>query len=304
MTSKMKKMKSKDEIIRYLWRKISKLGLLNFVPDKAFVKLEYRIKLGKKLDLELPQRYNEKIQWLKLYDHNPKYTKLVDKYEVREYVRNLIGEEYLIPAYGVYDTFDDIDFDQLPNEFVLKPTHTSGDVFLCKDKSKIDMTRLRKEVNSWMGKNYFYYHREWPYKNIKPRIVCEKFMSEDADSRIKDYKFFCFNGKSEMMFVASDRGTDTKFDFYDMDFTHLNVKQHYPKSPSAMVKPANYEEMITLTQTLAKDFPHVRIDLYSINGKIYFGEFTFYHFSGFEEFEPDSFDYDLGSKIQLPKAAR
>lgn len=301
MSTKLEKLKSKNEIIRYIWRKISKLGLLNFLSDELFVKLEYKLKMKNDLDIANPKRYNEKLQWLKLYDHNPLYTDLVDKYEVRKYVEDLIGKEYLIPVYGVYQNYEEIDFDALPNQFVLKPTHTSGDVFLCKDKSTIDHAELKKEVEQWLKKDYFDYHREWPYKNIEPRIVCEKFMIEKGSDRIKDYKFFCFDGKPELMFVASDRGTNTKFDFYDMQFNHLDIKQHYPKSNMSMTKPKNYDEMIKLAEILSKGYPHVRIDLYSINDTLYFGEFTFYHFSGFEPFEPDSFDFELGSLLELPQ---
>lgn len=301
MKSKLKKLMNKDEVIRYIWRKISKVGMLNFLSDKTFVKLEYRIKMGDKLNLDSPQTYNEKLQWLKLYDHNPLYVELVDKYEVRKQVENIIGKDYLIPIYGVYKNYNEINFEDLPNQFVLKPTHTSGDVFICKDKKLLNYNKLENEVNSWMKKNYFDYHREWPYKNIEPRIICEKYMSEKDNDRIKDYKFFCFNGRSELMFVASDRGVNTKFDFYDMKFNHLDLSQHYPKSETPMTKPGKFEEMIMLSEKLAKDLPHVRIDLYSINEKIYFGEFTFYHFSGFESFEPDSFDLKLGSLLNMPE---
>lgn len=301
MSLKWKKMLNLNELIRYIWRKVSKKGLLKFLSDETFVNLEYKLKMKKKLNLDGPKRYNEKLQWLKLYDHNPQYTDLVDKYEVRKHVEKLIGEEYLIPIYGIYDNYDEINFGKLPDQFVLKPTHTSGDVFICKDKTVINHAELKKELSEWLNKNYFDYHREWPYKNIKPRIICEKYMSEKGSDRIKDYKYFCFDGKAEMMFVASDRGTNTKFDFYDRQFNHMNIEQHYPKSDKALSKPNNYDEMVEISEKLSKGFPHVRIDLYSINDKIYFGEFTFYHFSGFEPFVPDSFDYELGSLLRLPK---
>lgn len=301
MNKKLEKLKNKDEVLRFFWREISKLGLLNFLPDKTFINLEYRLKMKSKLNLESPKTYNEKLQWLKLNDRKPLYTQLVDKYEVREYVEKIIGEEFLIPIYGVYESYEEINFDNLPDQFVLKPTHTSGDVFLCKDKSKIDHNSLKNKVQKWLKKDYYNWHREWPYKNIKPRIICEKFMVEKNTNRIKDYKFFCFDGKPELMFIASDRGENTRFDFYDMSFDHLKVKQHYPKSEASQTKPANYEDMKVLAEKLSKGFPHVRIDLYSINGKIYFGEFTFYHFSGFEPFEPSTFDYKFGSYLNLPR---
>ena len=160
------------KIILYLMNK----NYLSFIPDETFLKMKYKLMMGTKLDLENPKTFNEKLQWLKLHDRNPEYTKMVDKYEAKEYVANIIGKEYIIPTLGVWDKFDDIDFDALPNEFVLKPTHTSGNVFICKDKSKIDYKKLKKQVNKWLKRDYYRIHREWPYKNVKPRIIAEKYM--------------------------------------------------------------------------------------------------------------------------------
>lgn len=269
------------------------------IPDKTFIKIEYYLRTKKKLNLKNPKRYNEKLQYLKLYDRNPLYTKLVDKYEVRSYIENKIGEEYLIPMYGVYESYEDIDFDSLPNEFVLKPNHTSGDVYICKDKNEINHERLKKDIDSWMKKNYFWKHREWPYKNIKPKIICEKLMVDESGFELKDYKFFCYNGLVKNLFIATDRPNSTKFNFYDLNFNKLPFNQHYPNFNKEVSKPTGFQKMIELSGELSKEIPHVRVDFYSINGKIYFGELTFYHFSGCEVFEPDEWDYIFGEYLNV-----
>ena len=191
------------KIILYLMNK----NYLSFIPDKTFLKMKYKLMMGTKLDLENPKTFNEKLQWLKLHDRNPEYTKMVDKYEAKEYVANIIGKEYIIPTLGVWDKFDDIDFDALPNEFVLKPTHTSGNVFICKDKSKIDYKKLKKQVNKWLKRDYYRIHREWPYKNVKPRIIAEEYMENKDHTSIKDYKFYCFNGQADYVMICTGRET-------------------------------------------------------------------------------------------------
>jgi hypothetical protein len=274
------------------------------LPDILHIKIKYAIKLGKRLNLKNLKTYNEKIQWLKLYDHNPIYPILADKYLVREYVKNAIGEDYLIPLLGVYNSYDEIDFDVLPDKFVLKPNHTSGNVFICKDKSKIDKTSLERIINKWLNRKYFWEHREWSYKDIKPRILCEKYMVDESGTELKDYKYFCFDGIPKSMFVATDRSTDTRFDFYDMEFNHLPFMQHYQNSDHLITKPSKFNEMMHVSSLLSKDIPHVRIDLYEVFGRIYFGEFTFYHFSGYEIFEPSEYDEMFGSWLTLPQLAR
>lgn len=271
-----------------------------WVPSKIYIKIQYRNYTGKKLDLRNPQTFNEKLQWLKLYDRNPLYTNLVDKYKVREFISQTIGEEYLIPLLGVWDKFDEIDFGELPNKFVLKPNHTSGDVFICKDKTKVNFDELRTKVNAWLEREYYWEHREWPYKNIKPRIFAEKYMVDESGVELKDYKFFCFNGEPKALFVATDRGIDTRFNFYDMQFNQLPFMQHYKNSTKKINKPQGFDEMVILATTLSTGIPHVRVDFYDVNGKIYFGELTFYHFSGLEKFEPDEWDFKLGSWLELP----
>lgn len=252
-------------------------------------------------DLDNPKRYNEKLQWLKLNDIHPEYTHLVDKYESKEYVRKIIGAEYIIPTLGVWDTFDEIPFDKLPNAFVLKTTHDSGGVVVCPDKSKLNVKAARRKLEKSLRHNYFYEHREYPYKDVKPRIIAEKFMVDESGSELKDYKFFCFDGRCKMMFIATGRRiNDVRFDFFDPDFHHLPFRQGHPWSDKEIIKPENFEEMVDIAEKLSKGFLHVRVDLYNINGKIYFGELTFFHFSGNVPFEPDEWDYKVGGWLKLP----
>lgn len=274
--------------------------LLNWIDDKAYLKLMYYLIFDKKLNLNNSKTFNEKLQWLKLYDRNPLYTKLVDKYEVRKYIAQTIGEEYLIPLIGVWDKFDDIDFSTLPNQFVLKCTHDSGGLVICKNKSKLDIEVARKKINKCLRRNYYYSGREWPYKDVKPRIVCEKYMVDESGVELKDYKFFCFDGEPKALFVATDRGIDTRFDYFDMDFNHLPFMQHYKNGVKKITKPKGFDKMVELAKKLSGSIPHVRVDFYDINGKVYFGELTFYHFSGFEKFEPEEYDEIFGKWIKLP----
>ncbi|PFG04477.1 ATP-grasp fold amidoligase family protein [Bacillus sp. es.034] len=275
-------------------------GFFNWMPDKFYLKMIYRSRLKRKLNLKAPKTYNEKLQWLKLHDKNPAYTKLVDKYEVRKYIKHEIGEEYLVPLLGVYEDVDQIEFNSLPEKFVLKCTHDSGGVIVCTDKSVLNIQEVKKQLKERMKKNYYWSGRENPYKEIKPRIIVEKFMMDKKEEELKDYKFFCFNGEPKALFIASERSTgNTKFDFFDMDFNHLPFMQHYPNSNNDIKKPSRFDEMIELSKALSKRFPHVRIDFYEVNGRLYFGEYTFYHFSGFRRFEPERYDKLFGDWLQL-----
>lgn len=201
MKKLIKLIKNPSLLILYLMNK----GVLNWLNDETFLKIKYRLIMGKKLNLENPKTFNEKLQWLKLYDRKDIYTTMVDKYEAKKYVADIIGEEYIIPTLGIYNSFEEIDFSKLPNQFVIKPTHTSGDIYICKDKNKIDYKKLKKEVKRWLKRKYYYLHREWPYKNIKPRIIIEKLMIDKYSEDIKDYKFMCFNEKVKCSFVCSGR---------------------------------------------------------------------------------------------------
>lgn len=275
-------------------------GFFNWMPDKLYLKMIFRSRIQKELNLESPKSYNEKLQWLKLNDRNPRYTKYVDKYDVRKHIANKIGEDYLIPLLGVYNDVDQIDFDSLPERFVLKCTHDSGGVIVCKDKSKLNIKEMKKQIKKRMKKNYYWSGREHPYKDIKPRIIIEKYMIDEKEEELKDYKFFCFNGEPKALFIASERSTGkTKFDFFDMDFNHLPFMQHYPNASKEIKKPSGFNEMVKLSKILSQEVPHVRIDFYEVNGRIYFGEFTFYHFSGFRRFEPEKYDELFGEWLKL-----
>lgn len=297
MKNIMKYMKKPSKIVIILMN----LGIFNWLTDKQFLKLKYQLVMKKKLNLQNPQTFNEKLQWLKLYDRNPEYTKMVDKYEAKKYVANIIGEEYIIPTLGVWEKFEDIDFEKLPNQFVLKPTHTSGNVFICKDKNKIDYEKLKKEVNQWLKRKYYYLHREWPYKNVKPKIIAEKYMGTSEQEELIDYKFFCFNGKVKIVLICSDRKKDLKETFYDENWNLLELKEGRHKRDFDIKKPYNFEKMKEFTDMLAKDKSFVRIDFYEINKKIYFGEITFYPKSGYEDFEQVEWDKKLGDMLELPK---
>lgn len=270
------------------------------IPDKLYLKFIYKIKIGKSLNLKNPKTFNEKLQWLKLYDRNPLYTKLVDKYEVKDYVANIIGKEHVIPTIGVYDSFDDINFEKLPKQFVIKCTHDSGGLVIVKDKNKLDIEKAKKKINKSLKKNYYYCGREWPYKNVKPRIIIEKYMEDNKTKELRDYKFFCFDGIPKFMFLATDRQKNqTKFNFYDMNFNLLPFTQGHPNDLRKILKPEKFDEMVALSKKLSVNIPHVRVDFYEINGKVYFGEMTFYHYSGFTKFNPEEWDEKFGNYIVI-----
>lgn len=281
--------------------------LMQFLPDKLFLQMKYYYHFKKFPDLKNPKTYNEKLQWLKLYNRNPEYSKMVDKYEAKKIVASIIGSEYVIPAYGVWDKFNDIDFDSLPNQFVLKTTHDCGGIVVCKDKSKFNKNAARKFLKSHMKRNYYAEGREWPYKNVKPRILAEKFMEDVETQELRDYKFFTFNGKVKMLFIASDRQSEheqTKFDFFDENFNHLDLSNGHPNRADEIKKPVTFDLMKTLSEKLSNDIPHVRVDFYEVNGKVYFGEMTFFHWSGFVPFKPQKWDDVLGKMIVLPQNIR
>ncbi|MFE5426928.1 ATP-grasp fold amidoligase family protein [Peribacillus simplex] len=273
-----------------------------FIPDTLYLRIQYKNFMGKKLNLKDPKSFNEKLQWLKINDRNPFYTNLVDKYEVRKYIEKTIGSEYLIPILGVYNRFDEIDFATLPDKFVLKCTHDSGGLVICKDKSTFDIESARRKINKCLRRNYYFNHREWPYKNIKPRILCEKFMVDESGTELKDYKFMCFNGDVKCSFVCLNRNSDKglNVDFYDMEWNPIPVERHYPSSGTAIPKPKNFDKMVSYSRKLSKNIPFIRVDFYETNGQLYFGELTLYPGSGLEEFSPESYDELLGSWINLP----
>lgn len=286
----------------YIIIRLSGKGLIK-INDKKYIEKIYKFTFGKKPNLENPKTFNEKLQWLKLYDKNPEYTKMVDKYEVRKYIKDTIGEEYLIPLIGVYSKFEEIDFNKLPNQFVIKCTHDSGSAVICKNKEKFNYKACRKKINKALKQNYFYAGREWPYKNVKPRIIIEEYINSKDKTELIDYKFMCFNGKVECSFVCLDRGSKEglKVDFYDLEWKKMPFERHYPNSDREIEKPKNYDLMINLAERLAQKMNFVRVDFYEVDGKIYFGELTFFPGSGFEEFRPEKYDTILGELLKMPK---
>lgn len=276
--------------------------LKRFLPDKVYLKRFYRLKFGKKLNLNNPITFNEKLQWLKLYDRKPIYTTMVDKYEVKKYVASMIGEKYIIPTLGLWEHFDDIDFDGLPNQFVLKCTHDSGGLVICKDKSDFDKISAKKKIERCLKRNYYWSGREWPYKNVKPRIIAEKYMSDTGDE-LADYKIHNFNGVPKAVLVCKDRFKKTGLteDFFSSEWKHLDVaRKDYPNSTKNIPQPAVLDEMLELAEKLAKSIPFVRTDFYDVGGKVYFGEMTFYPASGFEKFVPDKYDSLFGEWLKIP----
>lgn len=274
----------------------------NLIPDKLYLKMKYRKKMKEKLNLKNPQTFNEKMQWLKLYDRKPIYTKMVDKYEVREYIKEKIGEEYLIPLIGVYDNFDDIDFAGLPNQFVIKCTHDSGGLVVCRNKQELDITKAKEKINKCLKRNFYYFNREWPYKNVKPRIIIEKYMEDSKSKELVDYKFFCFNGEPKFIYISEglENHETAKISFLDMDFKREKFKRtDYEDFKEIPKKPLNFDKMKELARILSKGHAFLRVDLYEINNNIYFSELTFTPCAGYLPFEPKEYDNILGEWIKL-----
>ena len=275
--------------------------IVKIIPDDVYVKIVFRLKMGYKLNLKNPKTFNEKLQWLKLYDRKPIYTDYVDKYKVRNIVENLIGNKYLIPLLGVWNSFEEIDFNKLPNQFVLKCNHDSGGLVICKEKSNFDIKAAKKKINSSLKTNYYYHSREWHYKNVKPLIIAEKYI-EDYSGALIDYKFFCFNGKSDFVMICVDRFTDKKkFYFFDENWKRLKfTKSDFEDSEQIHIpKPKNLNKMFEIASVLSNDMKFARIDLYECDEKIYFGEITIIPDSGFDNTFNKDTDLFLGSKILL-----
>lgn len=278
-------------------------GLLNFLSDRTNIACMYYASFGKHLNLKTPASFNEKMQWLKLYDRNPLYTRLVDKQAVKEYVSEIIGAQYVIPTYGVWDHFDDIDFDLLPKQFVLKTTHDGGGagVIICTDKKELDTEDAKHRLNASLARDVYKNLREWPYKNVPHRILAEQLLLNDGRP-LQDYKIHCFNGEPKIILVCKDRYETTGLteDFYDYNWNHIPVRR--PKHPNAndpIEAPEELAQMLDLSRRLSAGIPFVRTDFYLVNHQIYFGEMTFYPTSGYTAFVPDKYDDVFGSWIDL-----
>ncbi len=290
---------------------IGQYGLLNWIPDRIYLKLVYKAEVGSKLDLKHPRSFSEKMQFLKLTDHNDRYIQLVDKYQAHEYIAKKYGEDCVIPYLGVYDSVGDIEWDKLPQRFVIKCTHGSGCNILCKDKKLLNQEMTILQLKAWMKKNWYYFGREWPYLKIKPRIVIEKF-EEDTKNKgdLTDYKFYCFEGKPNYCQVIGNRKvidekTTYTIDFYDMKWNHMEFSglcapgHSYPAATQKHEKPTTFDKMVKIAEDLANHTHFVRIDFYEINETLRFGEFTLYPLSGFGVFSPDKWNIKLGDLIRI-----
>ncbi|OLS38885.1 hypothetical protein BTR22_04330 [Alkalihalophilus pseudofirmus] len=272
--------------------------LSSHLSDELYLKFKYGYLMGEKLNLKNPKTYNEKLQWLKINDRRVEQMQYVDKYEVRAYISETIGEEYLIPLVGVYEQVEQIDWESLPDKCVLKCTHGCGSNVIIDDKNKLDIKSSERKLKTWMEKNWYWYGREWPYRDLKPKIICEKFLQDN----IVDYKVMCFNGEPKLIQIHQDRhNSDHTIDFYDINWKKTEIKRkNTPSSENILPQPKNLEEMLLLAKELSRNEIHVRVDFYEVSGRIYFGEKTYYSASGFSPFAKKANDDLLGSWIQLP----
>lgn len=279
-------------------------GAFNRVDDETYIKMLYRILLGEMIDLSSPMSFNEKIQWLKLYDRQSSYTVMVDKYKVREYVAEKLGNQYLIPLLGVWDSPGAIDFTALPDKFVLKCNHNSGTgMCICTDKANLDIKKVTRELKRGLKENYYLLHREWPYKDVPRKIIAEQYMKSDAGG-LTDYKIHCFNGEPKLILVCKDRFVETGLteDFFSEEWEHLDIRRpSHPNAVHPIPKPDELSQMLMLAKILSEGIPFVRVDFYIIDHKIYFSELTFFPAAGFEKFIPDKWDRILGDWLELPK---
>lgn len=276
---------------------------MNFLSDEKYLPYIYRARTGKKIDIENPKTFNEKLQWLKINDRRKIYTIMVDKFEAKNYVSTIIGSEYIIPTIGVWNTFDEIDFNDLPTEFVLKCTHDSGGLFICRNKSELDIDNAKKVINNSMKTNYYYKSpREWPYKNVKRKIIAENYMQDGENVFLKDYKFYCFNGEPKFLYVSEgmEDHSKAKISFLTLDWEFARFsRRDYSSFTELPKKPLNFDLMIEICKQLSKDIPFIRVDLYEINKKVYFSELTFYPASGFMPFNPPEADAEVGKLLDL-----
>ena len=278
--------------------------IVTMIPDdELYIKLMWKLsRLNYPLNLSNPQTFNEKLQWLKLHDRNPKYTIMVDKIKVKEWVASKIGEQHIIPTLGVWEDPEDIDFDSLPNQFVLKCNHNSGiGVYVCKDKRLMNKKKVIKDLKKGLQQNYYKEGREWPYKNVKPMVLAEKYMEDESGFELKDYKVFNFNGEPKIIEIDYDRFKGHKRHLYDVDWNKIDATIEFPSDPDrSFEKPKVLDQLLSLARTLSEGIPHVRTDFYIVRDHIYFGELTFFHGSGLEHITPSDFDKQMGSWLVLP----
>lgn len=286
-------------------KKLNYHHLLNWLSDTTYLKLMYWASMHKRLNLKEPKTFNEKLQWLKLNNRNSEYTRMVDKYEAKKYVADRIGEQYIIPTLGVWNQFEEINFDALPNQFVLKCTHDSGGLVICRDKKELDLNLTKEKIERSMSVNYYYNGREWPYKNVKHRILAEEYM-ENGKEGLHDYKIWCFNGEPEyIQYITGRIGKVTYEKFYDKNWAAQSFSYHNPILKNDVECPKELGKMLDLARKLAKDCPFLRVDFYVLNGgEIKFGELTFYPMSGFEKWHPEEMGNKLGKMLTIAQTKR
>lgn len=281
---------------------MTKLGFHKSMSDERFVRKSFELRMGKKVNLENPVTLNDKLQWLKLHDRRPIYTIMADKYRAREYITEKIGSEYTVPLYGVWKNVDDIDFDSLPDSFVIKCNHDCGGLSICRDKNTFDVESAKKKLSRSMSRNYYTIGREWQYKNIKPVILAEKLLFNSDGSPLVEYDFFCFNGNVRMVSCAwgeRDRGEVHYNDFYDEHFNRLDLNCYYPSSDVIHEKPVWFDQMKELAVKLAGDRAFLRVDIYVCDNRPYIGELTFHHWGGMGAYEPIEWNSTLGSWLDI-----
>lgn len=288
----------------YRFSVLTSRGVYDDMSDEKFLRKKYKLAFKKDLDLENPKTFTDKLQWLKLYDRNPVYTTMVDKYEAKNYVAGIIGKEHIIPTIAICDNFDDIDFGLLPEKFVLKCTHNSGGLVVCKNKSELNMEVARERLTNALNVNYYLRSREWPYKNVKPRIIVEKYMEECGGDDLIDYKFYCFNGEPKFLYISQGLANHAtaRINFVTLNWEKAEFKRDdFAEFETLPPKPLNFDKMIEFSKKLSQNIPFLRVDFYNIGGHIYFSELTFFPGAGFTPFNPNVWNYKIGEYIKLPR---
>ena len=282
------------------FNRLDRMSILRILPDGIYLKILFRLRLNKTLNLKKPKTFNEKLQWIKLYDRKTLYTSIVDKYSFKKFISEKIGEEFAVPCIGgPWYSATEIDFDCLPEQFVLKTNHDSGGVIICRDKSTFDFEKAREFLKKHLKKNYYWIGREWPYKDVKPCVFAEELLDDGSDGAIHDYKFFCFGGQPKIMYLSRDKAEEPKTDFFDMNYQHLDMRMRDQNDSVIPEKPKKFEEMKVIATELSKDIPHVRVDFYMVGDRLYVGEMTFVHCGGFVQITPEMWEDVMGDWIEL-----
>lgn len=295
--------KNRRGVVAAVFNNLIRLGVFHWMNDRSYLSLIYWANFGSKIDWNAPKTFNEKLQWLKIHDHNPVYPIIADKLKMKEWVSDIIGPGYTIPNLGVWNNPEEIDFDSLPNQFVLKWNHDSGSIVVCKNKEAFDREKAINKLKYGDRVNGFWYGREWPYSQIHPKVFAEVYMEDEKTKELRDYKIFTFDGKAKLLLVASERqkeGVDTKFDFFDLNLNHIAMRNQHENAKITPEPPSQFQLMKKIAERVSQGFAHLRVDFYEVNEKVYIGELTLYHGSGFMTFAPEKWYDILGDWIKLP----